>query len=67
MSRKQTKLKRRSCAMCKPHKMGWATRWTAKEKALRDERDWEEEINPTVDEEYNFWAYGMLEQFWEDG
>jgi hypothetical protein len=25
--RKQYKLKKRSCKMCKPHKMGWDKRW----------------------------------------
>ena len=29
--RKVYKRKRRSCALCKPHKMGWAKRWKAKE------------------------------------
>jgi hypothetical protein len=33
--RKNYKQKRRSCALCKPHKVGWDTRWTAKEAALR--------------------------------
>ena len=28
--RKVFKLKKRSCALCKPHKMGWAKRWTEK-------------------------------------
>jgi hypothetical protein len=27
--RKQLKVKRRSCKMCKPHKMGWERRWTS--------------------------------------
>lgn len=26
--RKQFKIKRRCCALCKPHKRGWASRWT---------------------------------------
>lgn len=30
--RKQYKVKKRSCAMCKPHKMGWSNRWKIKEK-----------------------------------
>ena len=25
--RKQYKKKKRSCALCKPHKMGWENRW----------------------------------------
>jgi hypothetical protein len=28
--RKRYRTKRRSCARCKPHKRGWAPRWTAK-------------------------------------
>lgn len=31
--RKNYKRKRRSCALCKPNKMGWESRWTAKEAA----------------------------------
>jgi hypothetical protein len=30
--RKQHKIKKRSCSMCKPHKMGWANRWKPKEQ-----------------------------------
>lgn len=30
--RKRYKLKRRSCALCKPHKRGWDHRWKAKEQ-----------------------------------
>ncbi len=30
--RKRTKLKLRSCAMCKPHKMGWENRWKVKQR-----------------------------------
>ncbi|MEK7587060.1 MAG: hypothetical protein AAB453_04290 [Patescibacteria group bacterium] len=29
--RKIFKLKKRSCALCKPNKMGWASRWNPKE------------------------------------
>jgi len=29
------KRKRRSCALCKPHKTGWAPRLKEKERALR--------------------------------
>ncbi|MDP2967336.1 MAG: hypothetical protein Q8N87_02930 [bacterium] len=29
--RKRFKNKKRSCALCKPHKMGWVSRWKAKE------------------------------------
>lgn len=39
--RKVYKQKRRSCALCKPHKMGWEKRWKAKEadrlRAMDDE------------------------------
>jgi len=30
--RKRTKLKKRSCSLCKPHKMGWVNRWKNKEE-----------------------------------
>ncbi len=30
--RKQFKIKRRSCALCKPHKRGWAARWPARQR-----------------------------------
>jgi len=30
--RKKYKKKKRSCAMCKPHKMGWDKRWNFKEE-----------------------------------
>ena len=30
--RKQYKNKKRSCAMCKPHKRKWDNRWKVKEK-----------------------------------
>lgn len=33
--RKSYKQKRRSCGLCKPHKVGWDSRWTAKEAAIR--------------------------------
>ena len=33
--RKSFKTKRRSCALCKPHKMGWDKRWNPREAALR--------------------------------
>jgi hypothetical protein len=29
--RKNYKIKRRSCALCKPHKMGWSKRWSIRE------------------------------------
>ena len=35
--RKRTKLKAKSCAMCKPHKMKWETRWTVKDKVRLEE------------------------------
>jgi len=33
--RKNYKKKRRSCALCKPHKVGWDKRWTPKEVTRR--------------------------------
>lgn len=30
--RKQYKVKKRSCALCKPHKKGWDNRWKEDEK-----------------------------------
>jgi hypothetical protein len=30
--RKRLKQKRRSCALCKPHKQGWENRWKAKDR-----------------------------------
>lgn len=32
--RKRYKLKRRSCALCKPYKRGWESRWKAKDRQL---------------------------------
>jgi hypothetical protein len=32
--RKQYKIKKRSCGLCKPHKQGWDNRWKAKDKAV---------------------------------
>jgi hypothetical protein len=29
--RKRLKKKKHSCALCKPHKMGWGNRWKPKE------------------------------------
>lgn len=50
--RKQYKKKKKSCAMCKPHKMGWDNRWKHKEK-----------IQQEVDEEEMLLAqYGMDEE-----
>ena len=39
--RKMYKLKKRSCSMCKPHKMGWACRWKARDydKLVQDEKE----------------------------
>jgi len=31
--RKRLKLKKKSCALCKPHKMRWENRWKPKEEA----------------------------------
>jgi hypothetical protein len=33
--RKNYKRKRRSCALCKPHKVGWDKRWKPKEAVRR--------------------------------
>jgi len=35
--RKRLKHKKRSCALCKPNKMGWDNRWGAKEFVLLKE------------------------------
>lgn len=36
--RKRFRRKLRSCAMCKPHKIGWESRWSPSEAArLRDD------------------------------
>lgn len=32
--RKRYKVKKRSCALCKPNKVGWASRWKIKDFAL---------------------------------
>ena len=39
--RKQFKIKKRSCAFCKPHKVGWDNRWKSKEKErmIREEKE----------------------------
>jgi hypothetical protein len=44
--RKQYRIKRRSCAMCKPNKMGWANRFTSKEQGLQKVHD--KEIKDTL-------------------
>jgi hypothetical protein len=31
--RKRLRRKKQSCALCKPHKMGWGNRWKPKEEA----------------------------------
>lgn len=31
--RKQYKAKKSTCALCKPHKRGWAKRWKSKDRA----------------------------------
>ena len=46
--RKQYKLKKRSCPMCKPHKMGWEKRWGIRDmvrmaSAQQEEQDVENE------------------------
>ena len=39
--RKQFKIKKRSCIACKPHKMGWSSRWNdkEKEKMIREDKE----------------------------
>jgi len=41
MARKRYKNKKRSCAMCKPHKRKWEKRWKPKElaKLEQDEKE----------------------------
>lgn len=41
--RKQFKIKKRSCALCKPNKIGWAKRWKDKELMLLKEFEFEKE------------------------
>lgn len=40
--RKSLKLKKRSCSLCKPNKMGWENRWKERERMLlrEFEREW---------------------------
>lgn len=42
--RKRLKKKLRSCALCKPHKMGWDNRWKPKDAALLVDAEKEIEI-----------------------
>ena len=44
--RKRMKVKRRSCKLCKPFKMGWANRW--KNKELKKMEIDEKEIRKAV-------------------
>ena len=46
--RKRFKKKKRSCAMCKPHKMGWDNRWKHKDRQ-RIEHDEEEILRAEYD------------------
>jgi len=51
--RKRLKKKRKSCALCKPHKMGRANRWKRKdlelmeraEEDIRDYSDWRRDFD----------------------
>lgn len=45
--RKRQKNKKRSCKMCKPHKMGWDNRWKYKdeERLKREEKEIKEAID----------------------
>ncbi|MCS6286579.1 MAG: hypothetical protein H8K08_14230 [Nitrospira sp.] len=56
--RKNYRQKRRSCALCKPHKVGWASRWTAKEAALREAMELErQQVSPDdYSDQNNAWA-----------
>lgn len=44
--RKRLKKKKRSCPLCKPHKMKWTNRWKTKEFARI--RDFEEKKNAII-------------------
>ena len=50
--RKRTKTKERSCALCKPHKMGFANRWKIKDEdsLVRFEKD-KQDLLGKVDKE----------------
>jgi len=37
--RKRFKQKKESCALCKPHKMGWQNRWKDKELSKLEETE----------------------------
>lgn len=45
--RKQYKVKKRSCTLCKPHKMGWDNRWKVKDLSdlIESQKEIYEEIN----------------------
>lgn len=49
--RKRTKIKRRSCGLCKPHKRGLANRWKPRQEARLSaaERELREILQETVD------------------
>jgi hypothetical protein len=38
--RKQLKRKKRSCALCKPHKVGWEKRWKPRDAAKLRRFEW---------------------------
>lgn len=43
--RKHHKVKKRSCPMCKPHKMGWETRWKPQDLAALEEYEKERDAS----------------------
>jgi hypothetical protein len=47
--RKRLKRKRRSCRLCKPHKMGMSNRWTPKELSVLKETEREIRLMPLLD------------------
>jgi hypothetical protein len=46
--RKRLKKKLRSCALCKPHKMGWDNRWKPRDESLLREAEQEIAITCSV-------------------
>ena len=53
MTRKVYKVKRRSCPLCKPHKMGHDDRWKPQDRATirRDEKEVSEAVRGMRDDE----------------
>lgn len=45
--RKRKKVKKKSCPLCKPHKMGWDNRWEPKDEQelkLFEKKEYKEDI-----------------------